>query len=180
VHRERHAILVADAMRLIKSLQPSQTEEALISACERLVVLVQDSSELRADIHQQHGLLHVIGILEATDRPAVRIALLRLMSEARTGSNEQALFYRALTLTLAPSRETLQIARRPGPGAAGGVRTGRRRAGGPAARQPAAAGGGPDGRAAVHHDDGRRVPQVPAIGAAPVRPEGKQMQRATD
>jgi len=76
--------------------------------------------------------------------------------------------------------ETLQTARRPGPGVAGSVRAGRRRAGGPAARQPAAAGGGPDGRAAVHHDDRRHVPQVPAIGAAPARPEGVRNRRAAD
>ena len=106
IQRERHAVLVADMMKLVAALQPAQDSDAAVDTCDKLVrlwrtrperprvqfphidvmhhtqaALVAENAELRLDIHQQHGLVQVIAALDASARSTVQLALVRCIIE---------------------------------------------------------------------------------------------------
>ena len=70
-------------MRLVGQLAPSVTADTpiLLDAASRLAALLAENPDLRADVHQQHGLVQVVAALDAADHAPTQLALLRVLRQ---------------------------------------------------------------------------------------------------
>ncbi|KAF3548606.1 hypothetical protein DY000_02004126 [Brassica cretica] len=66
--------------RLVSSLRPDESEDAIVSSCQKLVVMFRQRPEQKAVFVTQHGFLPLMDLLDIP-KPRVTCSVLQLINE---------------------------------------------------------------------------------------------------
>ncbi|KAJ0242400.1 Protein kinase domain-containing protein [Hirschfeldia incana] len=82
-----HPLQAVEFSRLVSSLRPDESEDAIVSSCEKLVVMFRQRPEQKTVFVTQHGFLPLIDLLDVPKSPVI-YAVLQLINEVIKDNTE--------------------------------------------------------------------------------------------